>query len=934
MVTINENLKTSIVLFLALILSQVTIAQFSPYFQNYSSTQFNGGNQNWDISYADNGKVYVANDKGLLEFDGMKWGFHQLPNKTTIRSVLAKDSLIYTGSYEEFGYWKKSKKGELLYTSLSHYDEDITSKDEEFWQILNINDTIFFRSFSNLYILDNKEIIKIKPQSSIISCNVINDELYIATLRHGVFVLRNQNLVALRNTNQLANKRIVAVTQLHDSFLISTALDGCFLYKRGKLKPWNTKINELVKNHQLNRVLKLRNDRMVFGTIKNGVYITDLLGNVLFDIDNEDGLQNSTVLSLCDADYNKLWVGLDNGVTLIDLNNNHLFYTDNSGDLGAVYDVISYNDEIYVCSNTGLFYLNKKDNKLKFIANSQGQIWDLKIVHGQLFCGHNDGTYVVDNYKLKKISNYTGGWVIEKVPESPNIYIQGSYAGLIKYEYFNGEWKVTHVQGTTIPVKYMVFEDNNTAWVAHAYKGVFRVTFNADYSKIIDIKDYAEKGLASNYNVKLYNLKNDICFKTNDGWQMYVPLLDSIVPNNLLNKTLGKDTYIISETNTELLATKNKNDDITFLSIEGGTTKLNIASKLYQKRLVVDEERVSQINDSIYALNLYNGFMLINQTNKKENDSLKTPVIEKINVNGELLDITKEDYELPFNKAISVSVSSPNYNNTHYFEYALSSDSKDLHWIRLDNEKLELSRLSNGNYKIHFRAGNISGDVSQEKVLSFTILPPWYKDGLFYLVLLIFVFVISYILHKKKIEKEQNILHQKFIKEQEALLKEKAIENEKKLVQVKNKSLKNEVTLKSKQLANTAMALVKKNESLLDIKSDIVKNKSSFQSAMVYRKLIKRIDDSIGHEDEWELFEYNFNQVHEEFFKQLKSQFPKLTHKDLKICAYIKMNLLSKEIAPLMNISIRGLETHRYRLKKKLDLENDQSLGDFLRNFK
>ena len=121
---------------------------------------------------------------------------------------------------------------------------------------------------------------------------------------------------------------------------------------------------------------------------------------------------------------------------------------------------------------------------------------------------------------------------------------------------------------------------------------------------------------------------------------------------------------------------------------------------------------------------------------------------------------------------------------------------------------------------------------------------------------------------------------------------------------------------------------------MLEIKTELENNKSSFSNSLGYKRLLRKIDNSIAHEDEWELFEHNFNQVHEEFFNQLKVNHPKLTHKDLKICAYIKMNLLTKEIAPLMNVSIRGLETHRYRLKRKLNLENDKSLNDYLRNFK
>ena len=96
------------------------------------------------------------------------------------------------------------------------------------------------------------------------------------------------------------------------------------------------------------------------------------------------------------------------------------------------------------------------------------------------------------------------------------------------------------------------------------------------------------------------------------------------------------------------------------------------------------------------------------------------------------------------------------------------------------------------------------------------------------------------------------------------------------------------------------------------------------------KKVIRQINKEIEDKDQWALFERNFNQVHEEFFKKLAQINNKLTPKDLKLCAYIKMNLSNKEIAPLMNITVRGVETHRFRLKKKLDLK-EKNIFEFIK---
>lgn len=931
----SKKFRKNVLYFFWLVSSFCAYAQYTPFFQNYALTEYGAGNKNWGISLADNGKLYVANDKGLGEFDGIKWNFYQLPNKTIIRSVLAYNDLVYTGSYEEFGYWKKNSKGKLVYTSLSDFKERQESLAEEFWQIFEYNNAILFRSFSNLYSYKENKVIKIQPESTILSCSIVDNEVYVATVRHGIFVLKNNVLVPKINHQLLYNTKVISVTKYNNKLLITTALNGCFLYDKNtkEMLPWIADINSNIKEQQLNSFQVLKNGDMVFGTIKNGAYITNSKGEIKYIINKANGLLNNTVLSHEVGNYNELWLGLDNGVAKLDLDRNRVLYNDNSGKLGAVYDVISFNDKLYLGTNTGLFYLNKDGSEITFVEGSQGQVWDLKIINGQLVCGHNSGTFLVEDDALIKISDFTGGWVLRKIPEMNNAFIQGTYGGLVRFDVNDANWSVRHLGTRTIPVKYLVFENTYTAWAAHAYKGLFRVEFNKARDSIISFKNYKDKGLWSDFNVKVHKIKNDVCFKTNRGWQKYEAIIDSIVPHHILNASFGNYTDVISESDTDVLVTKNGKDRISFLSLNNDDNTLNLPNTLLQKRLVVDAESVSKLNDSVYTFNLYDGFMLIDKTIESNNDTLQKPIIEQIELDKELVDKNSaNNYEFPFNKNISISVSSPLSRN-HFFEYAMAS-SDALNWYRMDKEKLELSGLSNGNYKIRFRASNFSGEVSEESVITMKILPPWYKNIFFYLSVLLLALGLFYWLHRRKISKEQQLLHDKLVKEQEVLLKEKAIENDKKIVELRNQSLKNEVKLKSKQLANTAIALVKKNESMLEIKHELEKNKSGFANSLAYKRLLRTIDNSIGHEDEWELFEYNFNQVHEEFFNQLKSKHPKLTHKDLKICAYIKMNLLTKEIAPLMNVSIRGLETHRYRLKRKLNLENDKSLADYLRDFK
>ena len=90
-----------------------------PPVRNYRLWEYNGASKNWDVSISTTGEVFVANHLGLLHFDGERWTLNQLPNKTIVRSVLVLDDKIFTGSYEEFGYWQENSLGALEYKSLA-----------------------------------------------------------------------------------------------------------------------------------------------------------------------------------------------------------------------------------------------------------------------------------------------------------------------------------------------------------------------------------------------------------------------------------------------------------------------------------------------------------------------------------------------------------------------------------------------------------------------------------------------------------------------------------------------------------------------------------------------------------------------------------------------------------------------------------------------
>ena len=167
------------------------------------------------------------------------------------------------------------------------------------------------------------------------------------------------------------------------------------------------------------------------------------------------------------------------------------------------------------------------------------------------------------------------------------------------------------------------------------------------------------------------------------------------------------------------------------------------------------------------------------------------------------------------------------------------------------------------------------------------------------------------------------------------VLKQEALIAEKEMERLRNESLNLEMIHKEKELANSTMLLIKKNNILNRLQGDLRSVNSSLGNDAAKNSIssiIKRIDKEIDNEKQWKVFNMHIEQVYEDLFKKLKESYPELTPRELSLCAYLRMNISSKEIATLMNISARGVEISRYRIRKKLHLDREANLTEFMIN--
>jgi DNA-binding CsgD family transcriptional regulator len=927
-----------------------------PYVRNYSKNVYQSGNQNWSISKDENGIMYFGNSEGLLSFDGHYWQLYKLPNKLIVRAVASdKHGKIYTGAFGEIGYWSNNTNGVLTYVSLTKLIPSKYELKEEVWKIYVDDDRVIFQSFGAIFIYKNNKITIIRQNAPYLFMLKAGNRYFIGQVDgKALYEFKGDKLEPLPGGDQLGP--VLSILPFGTNrYLIGTVRNGLFLYDGKSIRPWKTEANDFLKKFNLNNGVIIPGKYIAYGTILNGVIIIDTAGNVVQHVNKLSGLQNNTVLSLYVDNEQNLWAGLDNGIDCIEVNSPLYFYFDKSGKFGTVYSSIINNNKIYLGTNQGLFYsdgLTGGNKKLfqafdfKLIPGSQGQVWDLSLIDGQLICGQNDGTFKVNDDKISKMTAITGGWTIKKL--NSDHLMQGTYTGLVIYKKDNhNNWVFDNkVEGFGEPSRYVEPASKNQVWVSHVFKGIYRVTLSTDLKKATEVKFYGkESGLPDSYNINVFNLNGRVVFSSDYGFYYYDDITDKFYKYDQLNKNLGSfynSNKIIAAYGKKYWFINHGRVAMADFSVPGKLSLNTRQLSILNGRMVQYYENISRINSSIYLISVDDGFVIFNDSDASRKDNIHLPevLIRKIeSISDKNISITFNEQKLniPFaNNSIRISYSLPYFRQSKIrYQYYLEGYSKQ--WSEWNaSAQMEFTNLASGSYTFKIKAQVDDTYTSGISLLNFEILRPWYLGNpalVFYVFLVVLIYYFIRFYYRVKLRKHQQELLEGIQKEQDEFFKQKAIVNEQQIVKIRNEQLLADLEGKSRELANSAMNIVYKNELLQKISSEIVELKDSSGKKLTgeqLRRIQKVIDDGMTDERDWNLFEDSFNEAHESFFKKLKAQHPDLVPNDLKLCAYLRMNMSSKEMASLLNISLRGVEIRRYRLRKKLNLMHDKNLVEFL----
>lgn len=929
-------------------LSRGSSIPFSPIVRSYSVSNYNAGIQNWSVAQDERGIMYIGNNKGLLEFDGNRWKLHELPTKNIVRTVyIGEDGKIFVGSFEEFGYFERDSLDSLVYHSLKDEVKDFRFQNDEIWSIVPVQDEIVFQSFGSLFIYDGHTVRGIRTKSLPLNLFQVGDTFYSQLINEGLSIFINDGFEHLIDRKLLGDSDVMAGLSYDDGALLLTRNSGGFIYQHGKVVKWHTECDAELEKYTVNRAVMTKDSCYIIGTISNGVYAIDKKGRLLWKENTDSRLQNNTVLGLyCDAD-NNVWVALDEGIAYI-LNNSLVYYYEPPyRKIGMIYDVLVKEDEAYVASNQGVYRM--KSGKLELVPGLEEQAWYVKEWGNQILCGHNKGTFQIAGLQASLISDVRGAMCMREIyHEGHPLLLQGTYTFLNLYkENASGVWSfLNSLGGFTHMVRGIEMDHRGNIWVKHLRKGLFRLRISPDLKRVEDLKMYMELGDVKDGNFSLFKINGRVVFSNGKAFYTYEDMTDSIIPYEVMNEQLPE--------------LKGIND----VSHAGGHMYWFVSGRMAY--LVKCEMNVFQIEHRI-PFSLFEGLSIeeraamVYDKGSKSSYLCLNNAIARIDADSSLLykssvkrslwvsGITVEAEWTGKKKQLSVqeenkieaefstvcfSLCYPVYNNyTYKVRYKLEGLNDQ--WV--DNERSlekKYTRLPFGSYI--FKAEVYDGNqILASTTLPFVILRPWYLSywaisgyvlaGLILLLLLQYIVYQSVKKKKDRVIEQQRIAHQAEIEQQE-----------KKIIELEKEQLEADLRFKSKELSGVVMTNIAHQEFLNSLKEEIQQQKLSGQyTRKNLDKLLALVNNNIvSDEESWNMFQANFDRIHENFFRNLKQQYPDLTSGDLRFCALLRLNLPTKEIAKLLNISIRGVDAARYRLRKKFNLPQEDSLTDFMINFK
>ncbi|HMQ60176.1 MAG TPA: hypothetical protein PKE06_05865 [Flavilitoribacter sp.] len=922
--------------------------------QNFTPSDYRAGIQNIDFAQNRNMTLFVANNLGVLSYNGIDWETHAFKTGKKKRSLAFDEhtNRLYFGSQGDFGYFDQ----DWHYVSLTERIPASSRDFDEVWDVFLIQSNVYFCTFQGIYVYDGRSIAAIKNDEGFYRSFQAGGKLFAQSRRGEVYEVKDKTLLSVTFSQNQGNETIAGIIPQDEGYLI--------FYNSGKIELASAfgvalkyeGLMAALQGKYVNHILQLSDTRLAISTQTAGLFLFDLQSQSLENITTRDGLLSNVCLRTFQDFAGNLWVGMQNGIALIDINSPMRIINQEIGIQGSGYEAFDREEGTYYTTSNGIYFLAKGAEKSVFLKGTEGPAYSMQKIAGKLYAGHHTGLFLLENGAAERIAETHGLWQVKQLRSKPEYAVGGTYSGLFLFK-LNGSrvlQPVQKIEGFNESSRFFEEDQRGRIWVGQFYKGLYRLVLSEDFSAVTAGKVSDDQGSAIDNQVILTRIDNELYVVSLNVIYKIDPLTDQVARTDVFSKDIGEQqVYLLIQDNQKNIHIYAENL-VGFFRQVSVNNYVFVPSSLYQLRYSFNNDLLNiSVNTKDGVLYNANEGFIQYRPELENRVSVERPLI--VNRVFSVAEDSVLYAVLPFDampekqaklvvspkaKVLQFEVEAFRFNevNNQQFRYYLKGfDEGYGEWT--NSPVKEYTNLTEGDYEFIVQTKSYLGQVITSNPLLLRVKPPFYRSltaRILYVALTILILALIFRYqrryYKRKAREVEDSKQRELAKKQQELV-EIEMQKENKLRHLEEDKMKSELRHLNNLLAASTMNLVVKNEFLETIKEDLkeVRRKGeNMETKKALEKIVKAIDTTLKLQEDWEQFEFHFDQVHGDFLNRLQEQFQDLTPNEQKLCVFLRLNLNTKDIANLMGISLRGVELARYRLRKKLELDTGQNLSKFI----
>ena len=762
-----------------------------PFISNYGMKDYKASAQIWDIVQDRRGVMYFANEKGILEYDGVNWRKISIKNQTVARSLhCASDGIIYAGGVGDFGYLRPDSLGNSGFVSLL---DELKAEEKDFadvWQIQEVDGTVYFRTHTKIFAFKNFKFERVwsQSESSFTENSVfhrmtsLHGRLFVTHRHSGMKILDSEGNLRFISGGETFTDALVYGMEEYDNeqVIFFSRTRGTYLYhiEKDSLYRFKTEADLAIRRDRIYTTSKieLKGERLfVIGTQTAGLLLMNKSGQAVRRMDKKSGIRDKNIRAIHRDRQGALWLGLDNGISRVEISSPLSIFGENEGIVGSAESVIMHDDMLYASTGLGVFY--RSESLFRPVRGISTQSWDFcRLAHTEgdtsLLSSTNDGVYLLrgDSARLitKEDHTYFNNFLLSRF--DPDMVFAGGEAGILVLRYENGQWRDKgYITGILHDeVRSMAEDKTGKLWCGTDHKGVFSLRFDGDdFMHPAEITVYDTlKGLPSMNRSSVFWTDDQMLIGTPQGLFVHDPKTDQLIPSDYLGKTFTEGHIGISA------ITEDRNKTLWVFVTNGDEDWLDVARKNEEGVYETDTTSLRRMGRSsltgVYTDNqnftwvaCSYGLYRYNEQHGNETEKKFPALIREVTLGDRLLfggtyfsenktglklsNFQPENmrFDLPSDEnSLTFHFSGPSYDDeeTNTFSYYLFPyEKKPSQWST--KTRKEYTNLPGGNYIFRVKSKNIHGLVSDEAVYHFTIRKPWYLKP--WVVMLFVIFGIT-----------------------------------------------------------------------------------------------------------------------------------------------------------------------------------------------